>query len=64
MAEGKAGGAGKKPALSNRILQMKFMQRSKDKAAVQEAAKEQVCVMTASVHIGPDGQKLLQTGPL
>lgn len=42
MAEGKAEGGGKKPALSSRIMQMKFMQRGKGKAADQEAAKDQV----------------------
>lgn len=42
MAEEKAGPADKKPALSGRIMQMKFMQRGKDRAVAQEAVKEQV----------------------
>lgn len=42
MAEGKAGQAGRKPVLSSRIMQMKFMQRGKDKPAAQVAAVEQV----------------------
>lgn len=42
MAEGKVEGAGKKSALSSRIMQMKFMQRGKDKPVSQEAVAEQV----------------------
>ena len=42
MAEGKADGAAKKPAFSSRLLQMKFMQRGKEKPVVKEAVTAQV----------------------
>ena len=42
MAEGKADGPAKKPAFSNWLLQMKFMQRGKEKPIVKEAVTAQV----------------------
>ncbi len=42
MAEGKADGPAKKPAFSSRLLQMKFMQRGKEKPVVKEAVTAQV----------------------
>lgn len=42
MAEGKVDGPAKKPAFSSRLLQMKFMQRGKEKAVVKEAVTAQV----------------------
>ena len=43
MAEGqKPAAAAKKPALSNRLMQMKFMQRGKEKTVLKEAVEEQV----------------------
>lgn len=42
MAEGqKPAAAAKKPALSNRLMQMKFMQRGKEKTVLKEAVEEQ-----------------------
>ena len=43
MAEGqKPAAAAQKPALSNRLMQMKFMQRGKEKTVLKEAVEEQV----------------------
>lgn len=42
MADIKADGSVKKPAFSSRLLQMKFMQRGKEKTVLKEAATEQV----------------------
>lgn len=43
MAEGKTStDASKKPALSSRLMQMKFMQRGKEKTVLKEAVAEQV----------------------
>ena len=42
MAEGKSDGPAKKAAFSSRLMQMKFMQRGKEKAVVKEAVTAQV----------------------
>ena len=42
MVEGKADGPAKKPAFSSRLLQMKFMQRGKEKAVVKEDVPAEV----------------------
>ena len=43
MAEGqKPAAAAKKPALSSRLMQMKFMQRGNEKTVLKEAVEEQV----------------------
>ena len=49
MAEGKTkSDAVKKPALSSRLMQMKFMQRGKEKTILKEAVAEQVHKLSAS----------------
>ncbi|DBA92455.1 hypothetical protein WJX77_001854 [Trebouxia sp. C0004] len=58
MAEGKADGPAKKPAFSSRLMQMKFMQRGKEKAVVKEAVTAQVKFMDDSEWVA-EGQ---QTG--
>lgn len=45
MAEGKADGPTKKPAFSSRLLQMKFMQRGREKPVVKGAVTAQVQAM-------------------
>lgn len=41
--------ARKKPALSSRLMQMKFMQRGKEKTVLNEAVAEQVLTSVASL---------------
>lgn len=48
MAEPNADAATKKPAFSSRIMQMKFMQRGKEKAVLKEAITEQVGITNKS----------------
>ena len=51
MAEGqKMEEAKKKPALSSRLMQMKFMQRGKEKAVLKETIAEQVVTSVVSPH--------------
>lgn len=49
MTEGKTTtDANKKPALSSRLMQMKFMQRGKEKTVLKQAVAEQVRNLFAS----------------
>ncbi|DBA81136.1 TPA: hypothetical protein ACH3X2_007105 [Trebouxia sp. C0005] len=58
MAEGKSDGPAKKAAFSSRLMQMKFMQRGKEKAVVKEAVTAQAKVVDDSEWVA-EGQ---QTG--
>ena len=64
MAEGQApaaAAAAKKPALSNRLMQMKFMQRGKEKAVLKDAVAEQARGLF-SIAVGFNCSKCAQMG--
>ena len=46
--------AEKKPALSSRLMQMKFMQRGKEKTVLKEAVAEQVCHHLSPLSVASD----------